>query len=255
MRMVAAVQLAGLVEQFLLDLLHGLRGIGGRVRAALRRPCLVLQQGQCRQQVGRRDVRNRGSRPLRILARGTLAARRRRRVAACKKTAHGVVQLDLKLRGHRIVLRGVRCITAFRGYLAFRRRRRAGLLRHGWWARTARRGAGDDMPDLRQYAGLDQLRADFLVQRIQPGQDIAIEQLVDDQLRLQVQVQLAHRDAEPLAQLRGAYRIGRILDFGASAQHRQALVHRVQRPREATVVLGHRAGDGQGLFQFAVFDQ
>ena len=55
MRLAVGLELAGLFEQFLLDLLHDVCGIGGRRRMRLRQHRLILQDGQRRQQVGRRQ--------------------------------------------------------------------------------------------------------------------------------------------------------------------------------------------------------
>jgi len=52
--------------------------------------------------------------------------------------------------------------------------------------------------DLRQYAGLDQLLVDFIVDRAEARHHVAVEQFEDDQARVDRQLQLAHGQAKCL---------------------------------------------------------
>ena len=241
MRLVVAMELAGLIEQFLLDLLHHLRRIRAGEGVRLRRGRLVLQQGECGQQLGWRDAGHTGQ----VMVGG--AAALKRDAAVGQQRTHGVVDLDLQLRGGGFVRRrvGLNPCAATGG-----RRFRRGC-RPGHTLRAGRQG----IANMRQHSGLDQLLVDLVVDRIQAGHYVAVEQLEDDQPRVDAQIQLAHRQPECLTQMRRCDRVGGVIDIRAAADHRQALVHRVQRRCEATLRLGNSAGDGEGFFQLRVVQQ
>ncbi len=96
---------------------------------------------------------------------------------------------------------------------------------------------------------------DVVVELVDAGEHVAIEQLVDDQLDAHFDQQFAHGLAERTGERGGADRIGRVVHLVPAADHRQALVHGEQGAREALLVLADHAGDGEGFFQFVLADQ
>ncbi len=108
---------------------------------------------------------------------------------------------------------------------------------------------------MRQHACLHQQRIHFVIERIQAGQHVALEQFQDDQTNLDIHVHLAQRGAEGMRQRGRTERIVAVVDAVAAADHRQPLVQRVQCAGETAIGLGHHARDRQRFFQFAVVHQ
>ncbi len=109
--------------------------------------------------------------------------------------------------------------------------------------------------NLRQYAGLDQLMIDLAVEHVEVVHHEAIEQLVDDQTRLHVEIEFAHGQAEGLAKRRRRNRVGVVFDAGTAADHRQALIDRIQLRRVTVFGLRHHAADGERFLEFLVVDE
>ena len=98
------------------------------------------------------------------------------------------------------------------------------------------------MADLGQHAGADQFRVDLFVDRVETRHHVAIEQLVDDQLDLDVDIELMDRDAERVAEYGGADWIVRIVDLGAADQYGKALVDLIKRALQPIFSLRDHAG-------------
>jgi len=123
------------------------------------------------------------------------------------------------------------------------------------WRRHRAASLRKHVADLRQHAGADQLDVDLFVQRIEAGHHVAVEQLVDDQLDLDVGLQLAHRAAERLAEHGRADRIARIVDLAAADDDAEPLVDLVERSLQPVLGLGDHARYRERFLEFGIVDQ
>ena len=111
------------------------------------------------------------------------------------------------------------------------------------------------MADLRQHAGADQLDVDLFVERIEAAHHVAVEQLVDDQLDLHVDLQLAHRGAERQAEYGRSDRIARVLDLAAADDDAEALVDLVQRTLQPVLGFGDHARNRERFLELLIVDE
>ena len=179
-----------------------------------------------------------------------------RRAAAGQQIAQGGIQLGLQFRSDRVVADIAIAATTL-CHLPVGRGWRSGTRCAG--QRPLRcpiaHGRRQLVADLRQHPGTDQFGIDLLVQGFKPGHHVAVIQLVDDQLDLDIEIELAHRRAERLAQRCRADRVARILDDIAAADDREALIDQVQGPRKPVFRLCHHARNGQRILEFLIVDQ
>ncbi len=194
MRPGLARKLVDLLEQLLLELRDRVRGVGV-VRARMRG--LALQDRECAQKLGRAETARTAHAAADPAAREIACDATA--VAVREQIAHGVVELRLKLGGRGIVIT-LRCHRARHALHSWhtadacgRRHRPAALREH--------------VADLRQNARANQLDVDLFVQRIETGHHVAVEQLVDDELDLDVDLELFDRGPERLAEHCGADRL------------------------------------------------
>ncbi len=235
-----ARKLVHLLHQLELQRLHGLRCIGDRITR--HRGRLALQDRQRAQKLRRREARRAG----RVVAGRDAAV-----MAAREQIAELAVKLGLELGRGRIVVRGAGAagerdaglLRRERSHARARgRRNRTAALRHG-------------VPDLRQHARANQLDVDLFVQRLEAGHHVAIEELVDDQLDLDVHRELFHREAERASEHRGTDRIVRVFDLAAADDDAETLVDLVERSLQPVLGLGDHARYRERFLELLIVDE
>jgi hypothetical protein len=250
-----AAQLAGLAEEFLLDLERDLR----RFRRALRRQVLVLQDRQRRQQLGNIE---RGD--VRIVVDGRVAGRDAGRGRAVdvgapvrEHRAQRAVEVRLQFGRRRVDGQVARARAAVEAVGHLLGHRRAGY--GGCAGRTRRRcrRAGPALhgrPHLRQHAGVHEQRVQLVVERVEPAHDVAVEKFVDDQAHRQLDLELAAGLAERLADGRRSDRAVGVLD-ALVRDVRKTLVQREQHALQTVFGFRDHARDGERFFEFGVVDE
>ena len=100
-----------LIEQFLLDLLHGFCRVGNAVGMRLRDLGLTLQDCQCAEQIGRTQIGNHAAAGSGITRMTVPCMIRIHRTPTGQQIAQGRVQLGLKLGSDRIVVSAIAIVA------------------------------------------------------------------------------------------------------------------------------------------------